>query len=196
MTKTFTYLLLFISTIIFSSCNNNSADNISDKQIQTPDFLKKYTQTSLPITMKGCFGNSFKLPLINSDSLQSDNEDGTVPYCTFKTNGDYYAVIRLGLSDCALPYLITYDKDGKIIDQKSIGIGLCGASPGFRCEEFSEIKSDFSIYASDTIAEAEIDSLGQEIKSTFQNYVIYIKGRLLSTGKIELTDTLRQTIKK
>lgn len=188
--------IFFASTIILTSCNDNSADNASDTQTQTPDFLKKYTQTTLPISMKGCFGNSFKLPLINSDSLQSDNEDGTVPYCTFKTNGDYYAVIRLGLADCALPYLITYDKDGKVIDQKQIGIGLCGASPGFRCEEFSIIQNDFSIYASDTIAEAEIDSLGQEIKSTLQNYVIYIKGRLLSTGKIELTDTLRQTLKK
>lgn len=140
--------------------------------------------------------DSVGLPLINPDSLQSDNEDGTVPYCTFKTNGDYYSVIRLGLADCTLPYLITYDNKGNIIDKKWIAIGYCGGGPGFHCEEFTIIKSDFSIYTSDTISEVGIDRLGEEIESTFQNYVIYKKGRLLSSGKIELTDTLRQTLKK
>jgi hypothetical protein len=161
-----------------------------------PEFLKKYTQTTLPIKIKGCYMNSSGLPLINPDSIYSNNEGGFVPYCIFPTNGDYYAVIRLGQADCTLPYLITYDKSGKVIDKQFIGIGYCGSGPGFYCEEFTIIKNDFSIYTSDTISEAEIDSLGQEIKSTLQTYIIYKKGRLLSTGKIELTDTIRQVLKK
>ena len=84
----------FVLSIVFSSCTNNTNHIISDEQ--TPEFIKMYKFTTLPVTIKGCFGNSYNLPLINPDSLQSDNVDGSVSYCTFKTNGNYYAVIRLG----------------------------------------------------------------------------------------------------
>lgn len=160
----------------------------------TPEFLKQYKHTTLPVKIKGC--SSDGLPLINADSLNADNEDGTLPYCTFKANGDYYAVIRLGLADCTLPYLITYDKTEHIIDEKEISIGYCGAGPGFNCEEFAIIDKDFSIYTSDTISETNIDSLGNEIESTLRKYIIYKKGRLLESGKIQLTDTIRQILIK
>ena len=111
---------------------------------------------------------------------------------TFKTNGDYYAVIRLGLADCVLPDLITYDKNGKVIDDKSLGIGYCGVGPGFDCEEFTIIKNDFTIYSADTMSTFEVDSLGEEIKGTRKYSVMYKKGRLLSSGKIELTDTVTE----
>jgi hypothetical protein len=118
-----------------------------------------------------------------------------VPYCTFKTNGDYYAVIKLGLADCALPVLATYDKRGKQIDEKCICIGYCGDGPGFTCEEFAIIRTDFSIYTADTMSTMEIDSLGNEVEGTLQRSVLYKKGRLLSTGRIELTDTIGEIIK-
>lgn len=172
-----------------------STDQVSDAISETPAFLKSYKLTTLPVFMKGCSENSYSLPLVHADSLQMDEEDGSAPYCTFQTNGDYYAVIRLGAADCFLPYLITYDKTGKIIDEMSIAIGYCGSGPGFHCEEFTGIGKDFSIYTSDTISVAAIDSLGAEIKSTTESYVIYKKGRLLSSGKIELTDTIMQVIK-
>ena len=191
--RIFPIIIFALSKILFG-CENKLETEGVEKESEKPNFLSKYKTTTLPISMKGCFGNSYKLPLISEDSLESDSEDGTVAYCTFKTNGDYFAVVRLGLSDCALPILITYDSKGNVIDEKAIGIGLCGASPGFRCEEFSLIKNDFSIFASDTIAEADLDSLGHEIKSTLQNYVIYKKGKLLPNGKIELTDTLRKIL--
>ena len=71
---------------------------------------------------------------------------------------------------------------------------MCGFGPGYTCEEFTIIKSDFTIYSSDTISEVEIDNLGREIKGTEVNYVIYKTGKLLSSGKIELTDTIRKRI--
>jgi hypothetical protein len=139
--------------------------------------------------------NMSGIPLINADSLSADNEDGSLPYCRFNTNGDYYAVIRLGLADCAMPSLKTYDMSGQLIDEKGISIGYCGGGPGFHCQEYAEIKNDFSIYVSDTISEAELDSLGEEIKETLTTYVIYKKGKLLTTGKIELSDTIRKILK-
>ncbi len=193
--KTCIIKIFIASTILISSCNDVT-DNNTGKQTETPTFLKKYKWTTLPVSMKGCFGDSYSLPLINPDSLISSSEDGSMEYCTFKTNGDYYAVIRLGLADCALPYLITYDKNGKVIDNKSLVIGSCGSGPGFACEEFTIIKNDFTIYSSDTISTFEIDSLGDEIKGTREHYIIYKKGRLLNSGKIELSDELKQTLEK
>ena len=185
--------VFYILTIIFASCGN-SKNEIAQENEKTPDFLKGYISTTLPIKMKGCAEDG--LPLINPDSVNADMEDGTLPYCTFKTNGDYYAVIRLGLADCSLPSLITYDKIGHVIDEKELSIGYCGDAPGFRCEEFSIIGKDFSLYTSDTIAEMNIDSLGNEIEATLRKYIIYKKGKLLSSGKIELTDTIRQILVK
>lgn len=187
--------IIIASTVSISSCDNVS-DHGSDKQTEIKNFLKEYKQTTLPIRMKGCPGNSYSLPLINTDNLESDNEDGSVPYCTFKTNGDYYAVIRIGAADCYLPFIITYDKNGKVIDEQTIAIGYCGSGPGFHCEEFASISKDYSIYTADTISVTDVDSLGEEIEGTTESYIIYKKGRLLSSGKIELTDTIRQTIEK
>jgi len=179
--------ILFAAGIFLVSCQNPA-----DK---TPDLLKKYKTTTLPIKMKGCFGNSHYLPLIHPDSLNAENEEGTVHYCTFKTNGDYYAAIDLGLADCALPILTTYDKDGKIIDRKSILIGHCGAGPGFSCEEFAMISEDYTIYTSDTISIAEPDTMCEDMPGTTLTYVLYKKGKLLNSGKIELTDTLSKILK-
>jgi hypothetical protein len=208
--------ILVITTFVVSSCNGGSnkkiIDKTNDSEVQATtdsllvsrkntskndrpnlDFLNQYTSTTLPIILKGCFGNSYSLPLIKQEDLKCD-KDGAVPYCTFKTNGDYFAVIRIGLADCALPSIITYDNNGNKIDEKWLGIGMCGFEPGYKCEEFTIIRSDFTIYSSDTISEAEIDSLGKEIKGTRVNYVIYKTGKLLSSGKIELTDTIRKRI--
>ena len=209
--------ILVISTFIVSSCNGGSdkkiitktndsevrerkdsllvsRENTSKNDRPNLDFLKQYKFTTLPIILKGCFGKSYSLSLIKQEDLKCDKEDGTLSYCTFKTNGDYFAVVRIGLADCALPYLITYDKNGNKIDEKFLGIGMCGFGPGYTCEEFTIIKSDFTIYSSDTISEVEIDNLGREIKATEVNYVIYKTGKLLSSGKIELTDTIRKRI--
>ncbi len=191
-----TYILKsFIAiSVLQYSCSNN----ISTKNTPTPDFIQHYTKTKLPVIIRGCKDGG--LPLLNNDSMFAKNafvnDDGSIPYCTFQTNGDYYGVIKLSAADCAVPILITYDKTGNIIDEKTIAIGYCGGGPGFHCEEFASIKSDFSIYTSDTIMTAEIDSMGNEIKETNQNYIIYKKGRLLESGKIELTDTIRELIRK
>ncbi len=194
--KTCIIKIFIASTILISSCNNHTDNNV-DKQTETPTFLKKYKWTTLPISMKGCFGNSYNLPLISPDSVEGGiDEDGSLAYCTFKTNGDYYAVIRLGAADCMLPYLITYDGKGQIIDEKELAIGYCGDAPGYRCEEFASISKDFSIFTSDTISVTSLDSLGEEIRGTTESYIIYKKGRLLSSGKIELTDTIRQVLVK
>ena len=191
--KTLYHVSIVILTTLFFSCKNTNTEKSQNNE-ETPDFLKQYNLTSLPIKMKGCIADG--LPLVSLDSLNADIEDGSLPYCTFKTNGDYYAVIRLGIADCTLPNLITYDKTGHVIDERELAIGYCGDGPGFHCEEFASIGKDYSIYTSDTISVASINNFGEEIKGTTESYIIYKKGRLLSSGKIVLTDTIRQKIVK
>jgi hypothetical protein len=184
-------LAILLWSILLISCGHST---IKKPKLLEPNpvFLKDYKLTSLPLVMKGCKVNG--LPLMNYTDLEKTQDDGTIPYCTFKTNGNYYAVIRLGLADCFLPQLITYDQNGKKIDKKTIAIGYCGCGPGFHSEEYTVIHKDFLIYTSDTISITEVDSLGNEIKSTQEKYIVYKKGMLLKTGKIELTGEIKKVL--
>jgi hypothetical protein len=162
-------------------------------------FLNKFKHSEIPITIKGC--KIATLPI--SDTFKKSDSDsiymplsGSLPYCTFKTNGNYAAIIYLGEADCFLPILRTYDKTGKKIDEKCIAIGGCGVGPGFTCEEYMTLRKDYTLYTSDTISESAIDSLGNEIKGTETKYVVYKEGRLLSSGKIELSAETRKDIIK
>ncbi|HWY98604.1 MAG TPA: hypothetical protein VNY36_05940 [Bacteroidia bacterium] len=161
-------------------------------------FLKKFKHHEIPLAIKGCkinmshIADTFKISA--SDSLYMPLE-GFIPYCTFKTNGNYVAIIYLGEADCLLPVIRTYNKTGKMIDEKGIAIGGCGVGPGFTCEEYMTLRKDYTLYTSDTISVSEIDSLGNEIKGTETKYVVYKEGRLLSSGKIELSGETRKDIK-
>ncbi|HKC66760.1 MAG TPA: hypothetical protein VKG26_00885 [Bacteroidia bacterium] len=180
-----------ILTLALTSCNTQP-QTATTQNPKLAALLKNYKQTTVPIVIRGCdFQHGF--PLINFDSLSNDSS-GMAPYCTFKTNGNYTALIMLGAADCSLPFIITYNTAGKEISNVWAGIGYCGAGPGFHCSEYMTIKSDFSIYVSDTISEAEVDSLSNEIPSTLNKYVLYKKGKLLSNGVIELSDTIRQKL--
>jgi hypothetical protein len=105
------------------------------------------------------------------------------------------AVIYLGLADCTLPYLITYTPKGEKIDEGFFGIGGCGAGPGFECEEFMTIRKDFTVYTSDTILSADVDSLGYNIKSTEEYFVLYKEGKILPNGKIELSAEIKKKLR-
>jgi hypothetical protein len=121
---------------------------------------------------------------------------GSIPYCTFQTNGNFIAVISLGFADCNLPLLTTFDMNGKKIDEKCICIGGCGVGPGFKCDEYMIIRKDYTIYTSDSIIENEVDSLGNNVKGTSESYVIYKEGKLLLSGKIKLSNEQRKDISK
>ncbi len=172
-----------------------ACDRKTKQELYFGQFLEKYKEVELPLVVRACN--------VNTDGLERYSDidtlymrQGTIPYCRFKTNGDYVAVISLGMADCLLPVLTTWTKDGKQIDQQDIAIGYCGSGPGFECDEFMTLDKYFTLYTSDTISSVDIDSLGQEIQETKKKYVYYRKGRLLNSGKIELSDTVRQNLGK
>jgi hypothetical protein len=190
------FILVF--TLLFFSCSDGVQDGGNKpREIKSPDsfryLLNKFKPAELPVTIRACEINSSGCPQFEgSDSLY--NPRGNVAFCSFQTNGNYFAVVSLEYTDCSIPILTTFDKNGKKIDEKFIGVGLCGSGPGFHCEEFMTIRNDFTIYTSDTISEAEIDSLGHEIKETMKKYVIFKKGKLLSSGKIELSEETKKDL--
>ena len=178
------------------------AINEEEIPLQFKDYLKKFKNVNLPISIKGCTSNFEKLIELNDYHYQNFikhyiyPEDQSYIYSRVPTNGKYIATITLRATDCYLPVLTTYKPNGEIIDEKTIAIGYCGSGCGYNCEEFMQIKKDFSIYVSDTIRKYECDSLDEEIASTFEYYIIYKKGKLLSNGKIQLTEEIKRNLKK
>jgi hypothetical protein len=162
------------------------------------EFLLTLDKVELPVTIKGCDdANAGKRISEKGKETTKDNsylKDYDHPFGRISTNGNYSAIITFGLADCLIPELITFDMNGKQIDRKSIAIGYCGSDCGYTCSEFMMIDKNFILYTSDTIKFYDCDSLGNETPGTVENYVIYKKGKLMSSGQIELSDELREEL--
>ncbi|NBW38613.1 MAG: hypothetical protein EBR30_27060 [Cytophagia bacterium] len=162
------------------------------------EFLSTLDKVELPLTIKGCGdANAGKRILEKGKEASTDNsyfKSYHHPFGQISTNGNYSAIITFGLADCLIPELITFDRNGKQIDRKSIAIGYCGSDCGYSCSEFMMIDKEFILYTSDTIQSYECDSLRKETPRTAEHYVIYKKGKLKSDGQIELTEELRKEL--
>jgi hypothetical protein len=157
-------------------------------------YLELFKKTDLPINIKGCLESEKGLNEFDGKKFKQFNEDYSFSYRQIPTNGNYVATITLGVADCYLPVLTTYRLNGQIIDRKTIAIGYCGSDCGYSCVEFMSISKDYKIYTSDTISTYDCDSLGLEIPGTYEYYVIYKEGKLLTDGKIQLTDEIKKPL--
>ena len=191
-------LLPLVASLIVACNNNGTRSSANGLNPQFDSFKRNFASADLPLTIKGCYVDPSKFVKLDKEKypVYLTNDGGyDLSWCTFKTNGDYTALFSLGAADCYLPVLTTYDKNGQKIDEKTIAIGGCGADCGFTCEEYMILNVDYSIYTSDTITTFQCDTAGYEIPGTREHYVIYKKGKLLSSGKIELTDEIKEAIK-
>lgn len=201
-------ILSILGTIVLFGCEQTKNDKVTiggkDGSKNTGVFpavneqfslyLKNFEKINLPVIIKGCNISSEQLKNFDGDSFKNYADGSSLPYGQIPTNGNYIATITLGAADCYLPVLTTYKLNGEVINEKCICIGGCGADCGFSCEEFMTLKSDFSFYTSDTISTYTCDSLGNETPGTYEYYVIYKKGKLLTDGKIEITPEIKQTL--
>ena len=191
-------ILVISLAFLVVSCSNTGSSVRNSANPQFDSFKRNFIESALPLTIKACYVNSkdyVQLAKMQYPLYVLNDEGYQLAWCTFKTNGNYSAIFTFGPADCYVPYLTTYDKDGKKIDEKMIAIGGCGADCGFTCEEYMILNADYSIYTSDTITYSKCDTAGNEIRGTKEHYVIYKTGKLLSSGKIELTDEIKLTLK-
>lgn len=204
LTEIFTLLGLTISLGCGQTTNdkveNNGKDNTNNESEfpavndEFSGYLDNFKKIELPITIKGCNISSDGFKQFDGNKFKKYADEYSLAYGQIPTNGNYVATITLGAADCYLPVLTTYKLNGHVIDQKTIAIGGCGSDCGFSCEEFMTLKKDFSFYTSDTVSTYTCDSLGNETPGTYEYYVIYMKGKLLTDGKIEMTNEIKQPL--
>jgi len=187
--------ILLLVVFIVAACSNPGSGTGANPLFDS--FKLNFHPMELPIAIKGCYIEPSKYTELHLKTYpgfvrDSDNE---LAYCSFKTNGDYVGIITLGPADCYFPMLSTYDQGGKKIDEKNIVIGGCGSDCGFACEEYMTLRADYTLYTSDTVTYFKCDTAGDEIPGTREHYIIYKKGKLLPSGKIELSDEIKEPLK-
>jgi len=202
--------LLSIFTLILLGCsqadkNKSETENLSlnsESETELPRvkdqfqfFLDQFPKVELPLKIKGCEVDFENLTELNEENTSAYVQDYSYAFGQIQTNGNYVAVIILGVADCLLPVITTYKPTGEKIDSKTIAIGYCGSGPCFECEEFMTLKKDFTLYTADTMKTFECDDDYNPIPGTESIEIIYKKGRLTVDGKIELSGEMKKRIK-
>jgi hypothetical protein len=192
-------LVLSCKTNPDNSLNSEAAkDSVNSSFIEVNDdfdlYLDNFERTDLPIIIKGCEQDVHGLKEFDGIKSAKYNDNYSFAFRQIPTNGTFIATVTLGVADCYLPVLTTYKLTGEKIDSKTISIGYCGSDCGYTCSEFMRIDSEYNIYVSDSVKSYECDSLGYEIPGTKEEYVIYKRGKLLTTGKIELSEEIKDIL--
>lgn len=191
--KSFYLVLPVIISLV--SCSDNSSDRAQPASDTNPEFnafLEKIPSITLPVTIRECSVNTQGLTKIDSNKFVSETVN--YGYGKLAPNNKYVAVIFLASADCEIPVLVTYDKSGNKIDEKEINIGGCGSDCGYSCNEIMRIDQNNNIFTADTVSSYDCDSLGNAIPGTEEHYVIYKQGRILETGKIELSEKIKKQL--
>ena len=188
--------LLFLLLILVWSCTSgdNAEQDAAPVDPTFQQFLDQFPAVNLPLSIKGCVDRFEGLTFFDETNSSPFVEDYSFAFGQLETKGAYKAVITLTAADCLLPVLNTYQPDGTLIDRKTIAIGQCGTAPCFECEEFMSMDLDLALFTADTITTATCDSNYQPIAGTEKVEVIYKKGKLLSTGKIELSASIKRAL--
>ena len=199
----FRLLLIILVVICCFSCQKRNRQtittNVENTQIDSSsivetnwlnDTLRLYLQyfktVDLPIVINGCSINIDNLEKFNFDKYYDFNHYHSYAYAQIPTNGNYVAVITLGITLCYLPILTTYTFEGEIIDEQLIGIGY-----NSDCMSFMTIGSDYTILTADTVIEYNDCFLRDTI---IEKYIIYRIGQLLPNGKIKLSEKQKKVL--
>ena len=202
--------ILILTLILLFSCkkknlqsenqvtiNKSHIENIPELDSEFQSFIAQFPKLEFPIKINGCEEQFIALPKLNlklslkfSPEAEYEHIYGIIP-----SNGKYISTITLGMADCMIPILTTYEMSGKRIDSKAINIGYCGFDPCYECVESMTIKKDFRIYVADTIKTSECDEDYKAIAGTEKIKVIFKTGLLSQNGKIELNEIVEKQIK-
>lgn len=179
----------------------NKVDSISLKQkLKTNSnpafslFLKKFNRLSLPLII-----NVSKIKLDSTKILtDKDNtfikypDSGTLyAYGMLSDTTDTFKILWLQPADDYIPVITTFTKDGQKIDSKYVGVGGCGVDCCFECNEVIVINKDLTTFSADSIKSCECDTAGPK-ENTMRKYIRYQTGKILKTGKIDISKVLEK----
>ena len=181
------YILSAIILTCFFSCTKKL-----DPGFKT--FLDSFENISLPVKIKGCNVDYSNYKELNDSISLKIIQDKEYAIGKFSPNNNYVATITLGMADCMLPVLTTYDFHGKQISKETIAIGYCGSGPCFQCEEYMEISKDLKLYTSDTITTFDCDSNDNNIPGSKKIEIIYKEGKVDKNGKFKLTGEIKKNL--
>jgi len=188
-------LVLWLIVALFG-CTSNSSNGGLTPPSKFKLFIGKFKMLALPVEIRAGRFNE-------RDSRELDSADNT--FIKYKDPGKLYAygmlpdtaesykIIWLQPADDYIPILTTFTKTGKKISQEYIGIGQCGPDCCYSCTEYMIIKKDLSIYTVDSIKSCECDSTGPK-ENTMSKTMLYKTGRILSGGKIKLSEVKQKLL--
>jgi hypothetical protein len=204
---------IILSTIIASGlmlhgCSNNTSkqtkagSNVHSKvkSLKTSadfrEFLKKFKVLSLPLTIKTLeivVDSSRKLNTKDNIFIKSEYPNEIYAYGILPDTLNSFKIIWLQPAEEEVPVLTTFTKNGKKINEEYLGVGGCGSDCCFTCKEFITINHDLSIFSADSIKSCECDSTGPK-ENTTKKYIRYKTGKILKSGKIDITDILEKPV--
>lgn len=167
----------------FSSCNSTAKKT---NEYSFRNFIQKLKIIDLPFKHRPENIIEGTLKMVDLVDTIFTKDQLSIYYGLLADTSNFFSVITLLPGDEYVPILTTYDKQGNLIDSKSILVNGCGGGPCIDyCSSTSIIEKDFTIFCVDTIIGPTCDSLDNRILGTDSIYTTFFKGKITKSGKIE-----------
>ena len=191
-------MTLSVGLFLCSLTNINHENNTS---VAFRQFIKKFRQLQLPVTLHYGEFESMNLPVFDSQNIDTlfikDNDTIDKYYGILPDTNNYFGLIILYPAGYDYyPILITFDKIGNKISEEHLLNRGCGFAPGLDyCSSTGVINRDMTIYLADTLKTVKLDSTMKPIDSTREYFCLYINGKINNSGKITMTGEQTKNIK-
>jgi hypothetical protein len=193
-------LIVLLICGFLSCCSSKIANIDSSKCDNLRILVKKVGFQSLPYKHDLSKDSDFYKYRINpksNDTLFFSEGNGLLIGVLPDTTS-YFGILYYKIGDALCPSLRTFDKNGKLISDRSISFGIC-AGCDCECDSCSDsitITKDLDIKMFNYLKSTKCDSLGKKIPGTTNCKVITIEGLVDKTGEIKMKEKVERIINK
>jgi hypothetical protein len=175
--------IIYLATLLLIGCSARKKSNIPLNQSEyfRKVFLKKMRVLQLPVSIpEGKVVNDSDLALLDTNSQDTlFNRDPC--YGVLGDTSKFFTVIYYTPAASFFPNIITYDKNGKILDGQNMNFDCWDGGPDNKCSGQFEISKTLDIDFEHTTICYECDSTSTKpIEFTDKGH-----GRILASGQIE-----------
>jgi hypothetical protein len=195
--------LLKISTLFaltISACSTpKSSSEIAgtsvsfDKQKYFKEvILRKFRTVELPLTLRP--PETGQSPTTNPQSADTLFFKSGYVSCfgLLPDTSKYYGLIWQGIADFSPPFLVTFTKQGELINEVGLYVGQCGgADCGWTCDETIQIDKHCRTFSIDTVT---IWDCGDSLRTNLKKSIFYKSGLIDDKGKIIMSDTKEEIL--